>query len=144
MACAGGDGVGLGGTVAVGLAVAVGEGVSDGPGWSVGVGVAVGGGVDAGMTVVSSVSELLPGLGSSKLGTEAVFESVPAAVGVTTRLTVAFAPTAIIPSSQTMVLVPVQLPWLGVAETKFTPGGKLSVSVADAGLLGSILDTVMV
>ena len=96
------------------------------------------------MTVVSSVSELFPGVGSSKLGTEAVFESVPAVVGVTTRLTVALAPAAIKPRLQTMVLVPVQLPWLGVAETKFTPAGKLSVIVAVIDRLGSTLDTVMV
>jgi hypothetical protein len=98
-----------------GVGVAVGD--------VVGVGVA-GGGVGAGLTVVSSVSELLPGVGSSKLGTEAVFESVPAVVGVTTRLIVALAPAVIKPRSQTTVLVPVQLPWLGLAETKFTPAGK--------------------
>jgi hypothetical protein len=86
--------------------------------------VGVGVGLDAGVTVVSSVSELLPGVGSSKLGTEAVFESVPAVVGVTTKLIVALAPATIKPRSQTTVLVPVQLPWLGVAETKFTPAGK--------------------
>ena len=76
------------------------------------------------MTVVSSVSLLFNGVGSSKSGTEAVFESVPAVVGVTTKLMVALAPAAIKPRSQTTVLVPVQLPWLGVAETKFTPAGK--------------------
>ena len=96
------------------------------------------------MTVVSSVSLLLPGVGSSKSETEAVFESVPAAVGVTTRLTVALVPAAIVPRLQTMVLVPVQLPWLGVAETKFTPAGKISVIVAVIDKLGSTLDTVMV
>ena len=85
--------------------------------------------VDAGMTVVSSVSELLPEW-DLKVGDEAVFESVPATVGVTTRLTVALAPAVIVPRSQTMVLVPVQLPWLGVTETKFTPAGKVSVIVA--------------
>lgn len=119
-----------------------------GVGLKVGVGVAVGGGVavgvDAGLTVVSSVSELLEGLGSSKSGTEAVFVSVPAAIGVTTRLTVALAPPAILPRLHTMVLVPVQLPWLGVTETKFTPAGKISVIVADIEVLGSRLDTVMV
>ena len=93
----------------------------------VGVGVAgggVGGGVDAALTVVSSVSLLFKGVGSSKSGTEAVFESAPAVVGVTTKLIVALAPATIKPRSQTTVLVPVQLPWLGVAETKFTPAGK--------------------
>ena len=113
-----------------------------GVGVAVGVGVTVG--VDAGITVVTSVSELLLGVGSSKVGTEAVFESVPARVGVTTRLTVSLVPAMIRPRLHTMVLVPVQLPWVEVAETKFTPGGKTSVSEADIGLLGSRLDTVMV
>jgi hypothetical protein len=88
------------------------------------VDVGVGVGVGAELTVVSSVSVLFKGVGSSKSGTEAVFESVPAVVGVTTRLTVALAPATRKPRSQTTVLVPVQLPWLGVAETKFTPAGK--------------------
>ena len=126
-----------------------------GVGLDVGVGVAVGGGVgvgvtgvavgdDAGMTVVSSVSVLFKGVGSSKSGTEAVFESVPAVVGVTTKLTVALLPAAIKPRLQLTVLVPVQLPWLGVAETKFTPAGKISVIVAVIERLGSTLVTVMV
>jgi hypothetical protein len=106
------------------MACGAGAGLGVGVGVVVGVGVGVGVGVDAGMTVVSSVSELLPGVGSSKVETPAVFESVPATVGVTTRLTVALLPAAIEPRSQMTVLVPVQLPWLGVAETKFTPAGK--------------------
>lgn len=119
----------------MGVGVAVGGGV--------GVGV-VGGGEAAEVTVVSSVSLLFKGVGSSKSGTEAVFESVPAVVGVTTKLIVTLAPAAINPRSQTTVLVSVQLPWLGVAETKFTPAGKMSVIVAVIELLGSTLDTVMV
>jgi hypothetical protein len=38
-------------------------------------------------------------------------------VGRTMRLTVAFAPLAMVPRLQVTVLVPLQLPWLGVAET---------------------------
>ena len=110
MARAAGDGVGVGAMVGVAVAATVGEGVGDGPGKSVGVGVAVGGGVGAELTVVCSVSELLEGLGSSKVPTLAVFESVPAVVGMTTKLTVALAPPAIVPRVQTMVVVPVQLP----------------------------------
>jgi hypothetical protein len=113
----------------------------------VGVGVAgggVGGGVGAALTVVSSVSVLFKGLRSSKSGIEAVFESVPVVVGVTTKLTVALAPAAIRPRLQTTVLVPVQLPWLGVAETKVTPAGKISLIVAVVGTGKPTLDTVMV
>ena len=67
-------GVALGATVAVAVGVAVGVGV----------------GVDAGMTVVGSVSELLLGLTSLELVVQlAVFEIVPAAVAVTTTVTVA-------------------------------------------------------
>jgi hypothetical protein len=73
-----------------------------------------------------------------------VFESGPAVVGVTTKLIVTLVPAAIKFRSQTTVLVPVQLPWLGVAETKFTLAGKMSVIVAVIELLGSTLDTVMV
>ena len=78
------------------------------------------------------------------MGTEAVFESIPATVGVTTRLTVALAPATIVPRLQVMVFVPVQLPWLGVTETKSTPAGKTSVIVAVIDKLGSTLDTVIV
>ena len=66
------------------------------------------------MTVVSSVSELLEGLNSAVVVVHvAVFEIVPAAVGVTTKVTVAlFWPGTklILPRLQVMVLVPVQLP----------------------------------
>jgi hypothetical protein len=120
-ACAAGVELGEGVGVDVGGVGVAGVPVADGVGVAVG-GVAVG--VGLGLTVVSSVSELLSGVGSSKSGTEAVFESVPPVVGVTTKLTVALAPATIKPRSQTTVLVPVQLPWLGVAETKFTPAGK--------------------
>jgi hypothetical protein len=84
--------------VGVGVGVAAGGvGVAAG-----GVGVAGGGvGVDAGMTVVSSVSELLSGLASSELVlTVAVFESVPAAVGVTTTVTVTLASSLTTPRLQ--------------------------------------------
>jgi hypothetical protein len=85
---AGGVGVAAGGVgVAAGGVGVAGGGVGVAGG---GVGVAGGGvGVDAGMTIVSSVSELLSGLESSEVVlTVAVFESVPAAVGVTTTVTV--------------------------------------------------------
>jgi hypothetical protein len=98
LACAGGTGVGLG------------VGVGD-------AGVTVGGGgvgVDPAMTVVVSVSVLLEGLNSAVAVLQvAVFEIVPAAVGVTTKVTFAlFSPGTklILPRLQVMVLVPVQLP----------------------------------
>jgi hypothetical protein len=86
---AGGVGVEEGGVGVAGGGVGVaggGVGVAGG-----GVGVAGGGvGVDAGMTVVSSVSELLERLKSWEVVLQvAVFESVPATVGVTTTVTVA-------------------------------------------------------
>jgi hypothetical protein len=82
-----------------------------------------------GMTVVDAVDELLDGLGSSKYEEVAVLLSVPAAVGVTTKVTVALPPKPWrLPRMQKTVLVPVQVPWLGVTETKLTPAGKVSVN----------------
>jgi hypothetical protein len=66
------------------------------------------------MTVVSSVSVLLSTLNSGEVVVHvAVFEIVPTAVGVTTKVTVAlFWPGTklMLPRLQVMVLVPVQLP----------------------------------
>jgi hypothetical protein len=94
---------------------------------------------------VCSVSELLPGVGSVSLPvTLAVFAIVPVAVVMTTRVTVALALSVRMPRPQTTVLVPVQLPWLGVAETKLTPAGKMSVIVTPVALLGPLLVAVRV
>ena len=76
----------------------VGEGVAD----------------DAGLTVVSSVSVLFPRLNCGEEVVQvAVFVSVPAAVGVTTKVTVALSwpgePESS-PKRQVMVVVPKQLP----------------------------------
>lgn len=52
--------------------------------------------------------------------------SGPGTVGVTTNVTVAVPPNGKSPNWQVMVLVPLQLPRLGVTETKFTPADKVS------------------
>ena len=69
-------------------------------------------------------------------------DSVPTACGVTLIATVALAVLASVPSEQ--VTVPEaceQLPWLGVAETKVTPAGSVSVSVMPVALEGPALLT---
>lgn len=62
---------------------------------------------------------------------ETVMESddVPAVVGVTANLTVAEDGSGIVPRLQVIVVAPVQVPWLGCAETNFQPAGKFSVNV---------------
>lgn len=73
--------------------------------------VGVGVGVVAGRTVVDSVKKLLPGLGSiAEAKAEAVLLSVPATVGVTTRVTVALPEFGKSPRVQLIALVPLQLP----------------------------------
>jgi hypothetical protein len=82
-------------------------------------------------TFVTSVPLLLLEFGSLvNAATEAVFVSVFGASfsTVTTILTVALAPLGRIPRSHLTVLVPEQLPMLGVAETNVTPDGKRSVT----------------
>ena len=119
---------------AAGVGAAVGVGVAGG-----GVGV-----VPAGRTVVDAVKKLLAGLGSiTEAWAEAVLLSGPATVGVTTKVTVAL-PGARVPRLQVMELVPLQLPWLGVTETKFTLAGKVSPIITFGALEGPLLDTVMV
>jgi molybdopterin-binding protein len=83
-----------------------------------------------GFTVVVWVAELLAVLGSASLPVVvAVLVSGPAAVGVTTISTVALAPLASDPRSQlTVPLEGPQVPWLGVAEAKVTPSGRVSVT----------------
>ena len=71
--------------------------------------------------------------------------SGPAATGVTTSVTVALPPIkGSWPSEQLTVLVPVQLPWLGVTETKFTPAGNVSVIVTLNAVALPVLDMVIV
>ena len=122
--------------MAPGVGVPVGVGV---PGGGVGV-------VPAGRTVVDAVAELLSGLGSNELPeTIAVLLIDPVTVGVTTKVTVSMAPGGRLPRSQVTVLVPVQVPLVVVAETKFTLAGKLSVIVTSCWPKGGQqVNTVMV
>ena len=76
-----------------------------------------------GLTVVVAVAELLPGVGSDSVPlTDAVLlrDGTAPAVGVTTIVAVALAPLFRLPRLQLTVEVPLQLPWLEVAETKLT------------------------
>jgi hypothetical protein len=93
------------------------------------------------LMVVIAVAVLLPGVGSVvAAATVAVFVIVPVALGaVTTISTVAVAPLGKMPSLHTTVLVPEQVPVLGVAETNVTPAGSTSVRVTPlvvAGMAG--------
>jgi hypothetical protein len=74
-----------------------------------------------------------------------VLLSGPATVGVTTKVTVALPKAGRVPREQLIVLVPAQVPWLGVTETKFTVAGKVSVIVTfGAGAGAPPLKMVMV
>jgi hypothetical protein len=62
-------------------------------------------------TVVLAVALLLPGTESEVVvATLAVLFKVPLAVGLTTKVTVAFAPLLIVPRLQLTVVVPLQVP----------------------------------
>jgi hypothetical protein len=74
---------------------------------------------------VDAVAKLLFELGSIQESTVAVLLSGPASVGVTTKTTVALL-LAGRAKEQLTVLVPPQLPWLGVTETRFTLAGSVS------------------
>ena len=49
-----------------------------------------------------------------------------------------------VPRLQVTLLVPVQAPWLGVAEPKVTPPGSVSVTATFAAAVGPLFVTVMV
>ena len=98
-----------------------------------------------GFTVVDAVLLLLPVLGSvTPLVTLAVLLMVPVTVGVTIIVTFAETPLPNVPRLQVTVLVPLQLPWLGVADTNVTPAGKVSVTVTPVALFGPLFVTVIV
>ena len=69
---------------------------------------------------------------------------VPAAVGVTVMVTVALSPLARLPRLQVTGAVPLQVPWLGVAEPNVTPLGSVSVTVTMVASDGPSLVTVSV
>src|SRR5207244_2918809 len=91
----------------------------------VGVGDGVGDGPSVGKTVVVSVAELLSGLGSLvAAATVAVFVSMCAKRPTRTSIvTVPVAPLEKLPRLHVTVVVPEQLPELGVAEMSVTPLG---------------------
>ena len=98
------------------------------------------------------VALLLVVFGSTELPltlTLAVLVIFPATVGVTTIVTVAVVPLAILPRLQ--VTVPVwpasgvlQLPWVDVAETNFTLVGSVSVIPTLVAVSGPLLATTIV
>lgn len=84
-------------------------------------------------------------LGSNTLlVTHAMLESVPDQEGSTLTLmeTVTLPALAMSPKLQMIEPVPLQLPWLGVAETKVTFAGKLSPTVTPVASEGPSLITV--
>ena len=77
--------------------------------------------------------------------TVASFVIVPASGGVTVISTVALASSASVPRSQVTVPVDsVQVPWLGLAEPKATPAGRVSVTCTPVAACGPALCTVSV
>jgi hypothetical protein len=81
-------------------------------------------------TVVVCVAVLLSGYGSGSVAlTVAALETVPGAMGVMTIVTVVVASKANVPRLHVTVVVPEQVPCLGVAETNITLGGRVSVIV---------------
>src|SRR5882762_4827851 len=99
----------------------------------------------AALTVVTCVAELSLRFGSSSFAaTLAVLLMPPVCVGVTTSVTVAELPFARDPSAQLIVLVPVQLLWLGVTETNVSPAGSVSLTLTPVAALGPLFVTVIV
>ena len=98
-----------------------------------------------GRTGVVLVDELFPGLGSVGLPvTPAVLLKAPAELGLTTIVIVVLAPLARFPKGQVTVAVPLQVPWLGEADTKVTPPGRRSVTVTPVALAGPLFVTARV
>ena len=92
------------------------------------------------LTLVATVAVLFAVVGSLvAAATVAVFVMLRHVLSVTTISIVAVAPLGKIPRLHVTVLVPEQLPVLGVAETSVTPAGKASVTVTPlvvAGMVG--------
>jgi hypothetical protein len=104
-----------------------------------------GGPLDPGFTVVVAVAESFSRFGSAVVElTVAVFESGPAAVGVTTIVTVADAPAAREPSSHVTTPPPEQLPAEADAETNVTAAGSGSLTVTASAVLGPAFVAVIV
>ena len=68
---------------------------------------------------------------------------MPAALGLTTSVTLATAPPAVrLPSWQITVVPKLHVPWLGVTEISATPAGSVSVTFTAVAVLGPALATV--
>ncbi len=93
------------------------------------------------------MAELLVASGSVSVPiTEAVFESIPCVLAFTLTTSVMLADTCglRIPMGQVTVAVPVHVPCVGVAETKVTPAGKVSVTLTPVAWEGPLLATPIV
>src|SRR5437773_11921065 len=98
----------------------------------------------SGSIVVPAVAELFVWSKSDSLPlTLAVLLRLPAVVGVTTSVIVAEAPLAKVPRLQVIVLVPLQLPWVDVTETRMTSDGNVSSIFTPVAVEGPLLVTVM-
>ena len=96
-------------------------------------------------TVVMAVALLLPATESSEQEVRlAVLLAVPTGVHLTTRVTVAVARSGSAPRLQTTVLVPLQVPWLGVTEIKLAPAGSVSVMETPLAASGPLFVTRIV
>lgn len=97
------------------------------------------------VTEVVTLAELLAGLGSGSVAvTEAVLVMLPAAVGLTTIVTVAVAAFGSVPMLQETVVVPEHVPCVEAAETNVGPAGSVSVRVTLVAGDGPLLVTVRV
>jgi hypothetical protein len=99
-----------------------------------------------GRTVVATVDKSFPGLRSAWLPVTlaVLLLSAPREFGVTTIVTVPLAWFGRFPKLQMTVGAPLQLPWLGVADTKATPTGSESVTVTPVASFGPLSLTVRV
>src|SRR3990172_78219 len=101
--------------------------------------------------MVCAVALLLLGLGSGSVPVTVtvLLKGTPTGVtwvGVTTIVTVALAPLANPPKLQLIVggEGSGQLPWLGVADTKLTPAGRVSLTITPVAAAGPLFVTVTV
>src|SRR5262249_32946260 len=134
-----GRGLQIGGTI-VGVAVAVLVGTGVVVAGAVGVGVLV-----AALTVGTAVEAVLAGVESDwSLATVGGFVGEPAAGGRTESRTVAVPPTARLPRLQDSALVPVQVPWVAVADTNVRPPGSVSLTTVPVAIDGPLLVTIRV
>lgn len=101
---------------------------------------------DGSMVVIVDVEELFAGFGSgSDAATVAVLDMAPGVEEVfSTRVIVALPPVANAPTAHDTVVVPLQDPCDGVAETNVAPAGRTSVTTTPLAALGPLLTTLIV